>query len=40
MKQSVTVTKTQELKLAGAAKAALSKFKIKWPKFDLKNFFR
>jgi len=40
MKQSVTVTKTQELKLAGAAKAALSKFKIKLPKFDLKTFLR
>ena len=40
MKQSVTVNKTQELKLAIAAKAILSKFKIKTPKFDLKTLVK
>ncbi|MEM8937864.1 MAG: ABC transporter permease [Bacteroidota bacterium] len=40
MKQSVTVNKTQELKLAIAAKAVLSKFKIKTPKFDLKTLVK
>lgn len=40
MKQSVTVNKTQELKLAGAVKAVLSKFKIKTPKFDLKTLVK
>lgn len=37
MKQSVTVNKTQDLKLANAAKAVLSKLKLKTPKFDLKT---
>ncbi|MEM8765628.1 MAG: ABC transporter permease [Bacteroidota bacterium] len=40
MKQSVTVNKTQELKLAIAAKAVRSKFKIKTPKFDLKTLVK
>ncbi len=40
MKQSVTVNKTQELKLANAMKAVLSKFKIKTPKFDIKTLVR
>ncbi len=38
MKQSVTVSKAQELKLASTAKAVLAK--IKAPKFDVKILFR
>ncbi|WP_420402032.1 ABC transporter permease [Flagellimonas sp.] len=40
MKQSVTVSKTQEMKLASAAKAVLSKFKIKTPKFEVKTILK
>ena len=40
MKQSVTVSKTQELKLAATAKVLLSKFTIKTPKFELKTLVR
>ncbi|WP_431125964.1 ABC transporter permease [Flagellimonas flava] len=40
MKQSVTVSKTQEMKLANAAKVVLSKFKIKTPKFEVKTILK
>lgn len=40
MKQSVTVSKTEDLKLGSAMKAAMSKFKIKTPKFDLQSILK
>ncbi|WP_422082840.1 ABC transporter permease [Ulvibacterium sp.] len=40
MKQSVIVNKTQELKLGSAVKAALAKFKLRTPKFDLRTILR
>ncbi|MFS4466758.1 ABC transporter permease [Maribacter sp. 2210JD10-5] len=40
MKQSVTVTKTNDLKLGGVLKATLYKFKLKTPKFDIKTILK
>jgi len=40
MKQSVTVNKTTELKVAGVLKSLLSKVELKFPKFDAKAVFR